>query len=69
VHCLRLETSRGFIFELEQLINRLSGFTMSNKSIKPEKISIKNHPELVDTWIHELIAGDPNIIGLGYSKN
>jgi len=38
---------------------------MPNNYIKPEKISIKNHPELNEAWIQQLIADDPGIIGLG----
>jgi hypothetical protein len=29
------------------------------------KIDIKNHPELNETWVHNIIAEDPGIIGLG----
>lgn len=38
---------------------------MSRKYIKPEKISIKNHPELNESWVQDLIADDPGILGLG----
>jgi hypothetical protein len=38
---------------------------MSKKYIKPEKISIKNHPDLNESWVQELIADDPSILGLG----
>ncbi|HEX6983665.1 MAG TPA: hypothetical protein VF181_12970 [Balneolaceae bacterium] len=30
-----------------------------------EKISLKNHPNLNETWLQEKIANDPQIIGLG----
>ena len=33
--------------------------------IKPEFLSIKNHPDLSEAWVQELIANDPSIIGLG----
>ncbi len=32
---------------------------------KFEKISIKNHPELNELWVQNLIAEDPSIIGIG----
>jgi len=38
---------------------------MKSKYVKPEKISIKNHPELNEAWIQDLIAEDPSILGLG----
>lgn len=33
--------------------------------IKPEKLSIINHPALDEKWVQEIIAGDPSILGLG----
>ena len=33
--------------------------------VKSEKISLKNHPVLGETWIHDRIAEDPGILGLG----
>ena len=33
--------------------------------IKPEKISLKNHPVLNETWLQDIIAKNPEIIGLG----
>jgi len=33
--------------------------------IKPEKLSIKNHTEIDEKWVQEIIAKDPSIIGLG----
>lgn len=33
--------------------------------IKPEKISILNHPTLNEKWVQEIIANDPSILGLG----
>lgn len=38
---------------------------MTNNYVKPEKISIKNDPELNEAWVQDLIADDPSIIGLG----
>jgi len=33
--------------------------------MRPEKINLKNHPELNEKWVQEIIAQDPSIIGLG----
>lgn len=33
--------------------------------VKPEKISLKNNPELNEKWVQEKIAEDPSILGLG----
>jgi predicted transport protein len=33
--------------------------------VKPEKIWLKTHPELNETWVQEIIAEDPSILGLG----
>lgn len=33
--------------------------------VKPEKISLKNHPELNERWLQKKIAEDPSILGLG----
>lgn len=38
---------------------------MPVKYVKPEKINLKNHPELNEKWVQEIIAQDPSIIGLG----
>ena len=35
------------------------------KHYKLEKVSIKNHPEVNEKWVQEIIANDPSIIGLG----
>lgn len=32
---------------------------------RPERISLKLHPELNEKWVQELIAADPSILGLG----
>lgn len=32
---------------------------------KPERISLKNHPEFNEKWLQDLIAEDPSILGLG----
>lgn len=37
----------------------------SLKYSKPERISLKNHPELTEKWVQERIAEDPSILGLG----
>jgi hypothetical protein len=33
--------------------------------LKPEKFSLKNHPEFSELWVQNLIADDPGILGLG----
>ncbi|HOV22506.1 MAG TPA: DUF5655 domain-containing protein [bacterium] len=38
---------------------------MSIKYAVPVKIDIKSHPELNETWVQNIIAEDPSIIGLG----
>ena len=38
---------------------------MAINYIKPEKINLKNHPELNEKWVQDIIAQDPSIIGLG----
>lgn len=38
---------------------------MSFKYAAPIKIDIKSHPELNETWVQNIIAEDPRIIGLG----
>lgn len=35
------------------------------KYVKPDVISLKNHPEMNEKWLHEKIAEDPTILGLG----
>ena len=35
------------------------------KYVKFEKISLKNHPEFNEHWLHERIIEDPTILGLG----
>lgn len=37
----------------------------SYKYIKPEKITLKNHSELNEKWVQNIIADDPSILGLG----
>lgn len=32
---------------------------------KLEFLSVKDHPEINEAWIHQIIAGDPAILGLG----
>jgi hypothetical protein len=38
---------------------------MSINLIRPEKISLSNHPNLNEKWVQEIIASDPSILGLG----
>ncbi len=33
--------------------------------VKPERFSLKQHPQYSEKWVQELIANDPEIIGLG----
>jgi hypothetical protein len=33
--------------------------------IKPERLSLKLHPELDEKWVQQLIATDPSVLGLG----
>ncbi len=33
--------------------------------VKPEHISLKNHPQLTEKWVQARIAEDPSILGLG----
>jgi hypothetical protein len=33
--------------------------------IKPQKIDLKNHPEINEKWVQDIITKDPAIIGLG----
>ena len=35
------------------------------KFVKPKEISLKDHPELNESWVQDRIAEDPSIIGLG----
>jgi len=38
---------------------------MAMNYIKPEKLSIRNHTEIDEKWVQDIIAKDPSIIGLG----
>src|SRR5258705_9114172 len=33
--------------------------------VKPERISLKDHPELNERWLQERIGEDPSLLGLG----
>lgn len=33
--------------------------------IQPQKVNLKGHPELSETWLQDIIANKPEIIGLG----
>lgn len=35
------------------------------KLVRPEKVSLKNHPHLNEAWLQDVIAKAPEIIGLG----
>jgi hypothetical protein len=38
---------------------------MNKKYLRPERFSLKNHPEFNERWVQGLIADDPSILGLG----
>ena len=38
---------------------------MSKAYVPHELISLKNHPELSEKWVQDLIANDPSVLGLG----
>jgi hypothetical protein len=33
--------------------------------VKPQKITLKDHPELSEKWLQDRIAEDPSLLGLG----
>jgi hypothetical protein len=33
--------------------------------LRPERLSLKSHPELNERWVQDRIAEDPSILGLG----
>lgn len=35
------------------------------KLIKPEKVDLKRHPSLNESWLQDIIANEPSILGLG----
>ena len=35
------------------------------KYVKPEIISMQNHPEFRENWVQDIIAADPSVLGLG----
>ena len=37
----------------------------TTKYVKPERIPLKNHAELSEKWVQNLISDDPSILGLG----
>ena len=38
---------------------------MGHNYLKPERLSLKGHPDLNEKWVQDLIADDPSILGLG----
>lgn len=32
--------------------------------VKVEEVSLKNHPQFNENWLHEIIKKDPSILGL-----
>src|SRR6476661_7401588 len=38
---------------------------MTINYVKPERLSLRLHPELSEKWVQERIAADPSILGLG----
>ena len=41
------------------------GCVMTINYVKPERLSLRLHPELNEKWVQERIAADPSILGLG----
>jgi hypothetical protein len=37
---------------------------MSLNYIKPEKIVLRNHPEITEKWLQDKIADDPPLLGI-----
>jgi hypothetical protein len=35
------------------------------KHVKLKKIGLKNHPKLNERWLHNVIAKDPSVLGIG----
>ncbi len=35
------------------------------KYVKPERISLRNHPEYSERWLQDRIADDPSLLGFG----
>jgi hypothetical protein len=35
------------------------------KFVKPDRLSLKEHPELNERWVQDRIAEDPSLLGLG----
>ncbi|MFO6429935.1 hypothetical protein ACLBKT_07550 [Erythrobacter sp. W302b] len=38
---------------------------MGNGYTKPKLISLRNHPQLSEKWVQDIIAEDPSVLGLG----
>lgn len=38
---------------------------MATSYLRPERLSLKTHPELNERWVQDRIAEDPSILGLG----
>ena len=38
---------------------------MATKYLRPERLTLKSHPELNEHWVQDRIAEDPSILGLG----
>src|SRR5579872_6318975 len=38
---------------------------MATNYLKPERLSMKSHPELNERWVQDRIAEDPSVLGLG----
>ena len=38
---------------------------MSSNYLKPTRMQLKNHPELNEKWVQNIIADDPSVLGLG----
>ena len=46
-------------------MNSTGTFAMATNYLKPERLSLKSHPELNERWVQDRIAEDPSILGLG----
>ena len=38
---------------------------MCSNYLKPTRMQLKNHPELNEKWVQNIIADDPSVLGLG----
>ena len=38
---------------------------MNDRYVAPERIQLKNHPQLTEKWVQHIISDEPSILGLG----